>query len=294
MKESVTHTGSPTGSPASGNKPRPAKSPFLARAIAGEAGVLLLELAGNESALQADRRELVRDTGAREVDAALTERLREIQGGTLHTAGLRLRLSSLPSRLGDVAERLAQDGGAVLTFPARGLLYAHFPLPPAEDEGDRSAAAFEEWQQIGRVARAFADWILWIVVAAEPLALRSVTFGTLTSKSSVYVPSATVMSSASATTSRACWIVAKASAGSWPVLPSSPVVPLTYHAASRSLRSRGSKRPDGSAPASGALLSPLLSLVLRKCSLMVILSLKDVQNVRSTNSVSHTQHVLTE
>jgi glycolate oxidase FAD binding subunit len=41
---------------------------------------------------------------------------------------LRIRVSSLPSRVGEAAERLARDGGAVLAYPARGLLYARFPV----------------------------------------------------------------------------------------------------------------------------------------------------------------------
>jgi glycolate oxidase FAD binding subunit len=118
----------------------PALAAAIDPAIAGEGSVLLLELAGNESALQADRDELARETGAREVDAALIERLRKVQGGRLHRGGLRFRLSSLPSRIGDAAERLAADGGAVLAFPSRGLLYAHFPLGAAEDEGAVDAA----------------------------------------------------------------------------------------------------------------------------------------------------------
>ncbi len=112
----------------------PALAAAVDPALAGEGEILLLELAGNESALQADREELAREAGAREVDTALIERLRELQGATLHTGGLRLRLGSLPSRVGEAAQRLSHDGAAVLAFPARGLLYAHFPLGPAEDE----------------------------------------------------------------------------------------------------------------------------------------------------------------
>ena len=50
------------------------------------------------------------------------------QGGIFHPGGLRIRVSSLPSRIGEAAERLAQDGGAVLAYPAQGLLYVRFPV----------------------------------------------------------------------------------------------------------------------------------------------------------------------
>ena len=79
------------------------------------------------------------ETGAREVDAVVIERLRGVQGGIFHPEGLRLRLSSLPSRIGHAAERLARDGGAVLTYPARGLLYVCFPVGLAD--GERAVAA---------------------------------------------------------------------------------------------------------------------------------------------------------
>jgi glycolate oxidase FAD binding subunit len=95
---------------------------------AREGSVLLLELAGDESVLEAERRRLVEETGAHEVDAVVIERLRSVQGGIFHPGGLRFRLSSLPSRMGDAAERLARDGGAVLAYPARGLLYVRFPV----------------------------------------------------------------------------------------------------------------------------------------------------------------------
>jgi glycolate oxidase FAD binding subunit len=109
-------------------------------ATAREGSVLLLELAGDEALLEADRNDLVEETGAHEVDAVVVERLRDVQGGIFHPGGLRLRLSALPSRVGDAAEQLARDGGAVLTYPARGLLYVRFPVGLSEDEGAVAAA----------------------------------------------------------------------------------------------------------------------------------------------------------
>jgi glycolate oxidase FAD binding subunit len=107
---------------------------------AREGSVLLIELAGDESLLEVDRRELVEETGAHDVDAVVIERLRGVQGGIFHPGGLRLRLSSLPSRVGEAAEILARDGGAVLTYPARGLLYARFPVGLSNDERAVDAA----------------------------------------------------------------------------------------------------------------------------------------------------------
>jgi glycolate oxidase FAD binding subunit len=109
-------------------------------ATAREGSVLLLELVGDASLLEADRSELIEEIGAREVDAVVIERLRDIQGGIFQPGGLRFRISSLPSRVGDAAEHLARDGGAVLTYPARGLLYVRFPVGLVEDEGAVSEA----------------------------------------------------------------------------------------------------------------------------------------------------------
>jgi len=109
-------------------------------ATAGDGSVLLLELVGDESVLEVDRSELVEGIGAHEVDPVLIERLRALQGGAFHPGGLRLRLSSLPSRIGEAAGRLARDGGAVLAYPARGLLYLCFPVGLAADERAVDAA----------------------------------------------------------------------------------------------------------------------------------------------------------
>jgi glycolate oxidase FAD binding subunit len=117
---------------------------------AGEGGVLLLELAGDESLVEADRGQLALETEAREIDAAVIERLRDLQGGISQPGGLRLRLSSLPSRVGEAAEILAQEGGAVLAYPAKGLLYVRFPLEAPDDE--RALAAAEHGARIAATA----------------------------------------------------------------------------------------------------------------------------------------------
>jgi glycolate oxidase FAD binding subunit len=109
-------------------------------ATAREGSVLLLELAGAESLLETDLRELVEEIGAREVGPAVVERLRGVQGGIFHPGGLRFRVSSLPSRVGEASEILVRDGGAVLTYPARGLLYARFPVGLSSDERAVEAA----------------------------------------------------------------------------------------------------------------------------------------------------------
>ncbi len=132
-------------------------------ATAREGSVLLLELAGNESLLEADFRELVEETGAHEVDAVMIERLRGVQGGIFHPGGLRIRLSSLPSRVGEAAEILARDGGAVLAYPARGLLYVRFPVGLSNDEraveaAERSASHAAAASGGGYVIEDAPDW----------------------------------------------------------------------------------------------------------------------------------------
>jgi glycolate oxidase FAD binding subunit len=119
-------------------------------ATARDGSLLLLELCGDEPVLEAARRELAAETGAREVDAVMVERLRDVQGGIFHPGGLRFRVSSLPSRIGEAAECLARGGGAVLSYPARGLLYVRFPVGLAGDE--RLVETAERSAQLAAVA----------------------------------------------------------------------------------------------------------------------------------------------
>ncbi len=93
----------------------------------------------------------------------MVERLRSVQAGIFHPGGLRFRISSLPSRVGEAAQRLARDGGAVLAYPARGLLYARFPVGLASDEGavaaaERSARLAAEAGGGGFVIEDAPDW----------------------------------------------------------------------------------------------------------------------------------------
>lgn len=112
--------------------------PALAAAVdpvtARHGPVLILELAGDEALLEADRARLAAELGAREVDSDVIERLRSIQAGSFEPGGLRFRLSALPSRMADVAARIRSDGGALLAYPARGLAYARFPVGLVGDE----------------------------------------------------------------------------------------------------------------------------------------------------------------
>jgi glycolate oxidase FAD binding subunit len=132
-------------------------------ATAREGSVLLLELAGDESLVKADLRRLVERTGAHEVDEVMVDRLRSVQAGIFHPGGLRFRISALPSRAGEVAQLLSRDGGAVLSYPARGLLYARFPVGLASDEGavaaaERSARHAAEAGGGGFVIEDAPDW----------------------------------------------------------------------------------------------------------------------------------------
>jgi glycolate oxidase FAD binding subunit len=96
----------------------------------------------------------------------MVERLRDVQGGIFHPGGLRFRLSSLPSRIGEAAECLARGGGAVLTYPARGLLYVRFPVGFAND--DRAVNAAEHSARLAAAAGGghfviedAPDWAKW-------------------------------------------------------------------------------------------------------------------------------------
>jgi FAD/FMN-containing dehydrogenase len=118
--------------------------PALAAAVdpvtARDGPVLLLELAGDEALLEADRTRLIAELGAREVDPDVIDRLRGVQAGSFEPGGLRIRISALPSRMADVAARIQRDGGALFSYPARGLVYARFPVGLVGDERRVDAA----------------------------------------------------------------------------------------------------------------------------------------------------------
>jgi glycolate oxidase FAD binding subunit len=99
---------------------------------------LVLELAGDAAAVAQDEKALGATLGVlrAEAPAPALARVREAQGA----GPLRVRIAALPSALPAAAERLREAGGALLGHPARGLLWARFPLDEAPDERAADAA----------------------------------------------------------------------------------------------------------------------------------------------------------
>ena len=104
---------------------------LLAEAAPGEAPRwLVVELAGDAGAVAADAEALAHDHGALHAEASVLERVREAQG----EGALRVRVAALPTRLPAAALLLREAGGELLAYPARGLLWARFPLEGPSDE----------------------------------------------------------------------------------------------------------------------------------------------------------------
>jgi len=87
-------------------------------------GALLVELAGEEPDVEADRRRFVSETGARETGVESIEQLRRLQAGPGPERGLTLRITGLPVRLSLAAEQLRDLPLEWLAYPGRGLLFA--------------------------------------------------------------------------------------------------------------------------------------------------------------------------
>ena len=97
---------------------------------AGALPVLVVELAGDAAAVEQDATALASTAGALVADDSAVEALRTAQS----SGPLRVRVAALPSALPAAAERLRAGGGAVLAYPARGLLWARFELEGPDDE----------------------------------------------------------------------------------------------------------------------------------------------------------------
>jgi glycolate oxidase FAD binding subunit len=100
--------------------------------VSGEsvARCLVLELAGDAAAVAADAAWLEAECDAREGDAAVLEEVRAAQGA----GPLRIRIAALPSGLPAAADVLREAGAQLISHPARGLVWARFPLSGPEDE----------------------------------------------------------------------------------------------------------------------------------------------------------------
>lgn len=107
-----------------------------ARAAAFEDGVLILELAGDEPAVEADR---ARVPDLEEWGDPALEALRVAQDAPVR---VRTRVAALRSRIADASVPLREAGARILSYPGSGLLYAAF---------DREEGALEATQAAARV-----------------------------------------------------------------------------------------------------------------------------------------------
>ncbi len=94
---------------------------------------VVVELAGDAASVEHDAAWLERRLGAREVDAATLDGVRELQGQMPGAAGLRFRVAALPSRLPRTLGGLRAAGARLLAYPGLGLVYAGFAV---SDPGD--------------------------------------------------------------------------------------------------------------------------------------------------------------
>jgi glycolate oxidase FAD binding subunit len=109
---------------------------------AGDERRLVVELAGDAAAVAADAAALAAAHGATPAPGDALAELREAQGA----GPLRVRIAARPSGLPAAAAALRAAGGAILAYPARGLLWARFPLDGPDDEraAERALAAANE------------------------------------------------------------------------------------------------------------------------------------------------------
>jgi glycolate oxidase FAD binding subunit len=145
---------------------RPAVRAALALDAGGEAGKgegrLLLELAGDEPAVAADRVWLAAKLAGEAAESARLEQAREALGcpGDAEQ-GLALRVAVVPSALDGAARALRAAGAVLVAEPARGLLHARAPIR-AGAEAPLLAAARDA------AARGRGSWRL----LAAPLAVK--------------------------------------------------------------------------------------------------------------------------
>jgi len=112
----------------------------LADAAPGDAARwLVVELAGDAAAVEADAQALGQACGAVPFDPGVLEVVRAAQAA----GPLRVRVAGLPTRLPAAAARLREAGGELLVHAARGLAWARFPLDGPDDErgADRALRA---------------------------------------------------------------------------------------------------------------------------------------------------------
>ncbi len=118
-------------------------APVVEPMLAPEHGQLLLvELAGDEAAVERDARELGDTVGAEPTRPDALVRLRGLQGGGFGPGGVRVRVSVLPTRVPEALRALGAAGAATFAYPGSGLVFARFSLEPGADGAGADAA----WQ----------------------------------------------------------------------------------------------------------------------------------------------------
>jgi glycolate oxidase FAD binding subunit len=95
--------------------------------------LLIVELAGDEAAVARDAAQLASDLGAADASPGAIARLRSLQGENFGPAGLRFRVSALPSRLPAVFDALSAADAALLVYPGAGLVIARIALDTVAD-----------------------------------------------------------------------------------------------------------------------------------------------------------------
>ena len=95
--------------------------------------LLIVEVAGDEAAVSRDTERLSADFGAGDATRGVIDRVRSLQGENFEPAGLRFRLSVLPSRLDRVLRELAGAEVALLVYPGSGIVFARIALDSIAD-----------------------------------------------------------------------------------------------------------------------------------------------------------------
>ena len=112
--------------------------------------LLLIELAGDEASVASDAAQLDSRFGVGAASPGAIARLRSLQGENFGPAGLRFRLSVLPSRLDMVLRELESAGAALMVYPASGLVYVRIALDTVAD----TLGVERAWLAVRSAARA--------------------------------------------------------------------------------------------------------------------------------------------
>jgi glycolate oxidase FAD binding subunit len=147
-------------------------APEVVAGADGARPLLLVELAGDAPAVEADRGRLAERVEVAPAPPGSVGRARAAQDGP--AAGVRVRVAALPTRLPAAAAALAAGGARLLAHPGRGLVWGLFELAPGAGPAEARLAL----DAAARAARAGGGPLL---VEAAPAAVRAATdvFGEL-------------------------------------------------------------------------------------------------------------------